>query len=64
MNFAQIGPCLGDEEIHVGTVFDTDFETGCVATTEPTQWGSFNAIDSDGVECTFSLSMVTEVHDV
>lgn len=40
-------------------VFNTPFEEGCVATSSPDPWsGQFDALDSDGVECSFSLQMV------
>jgi hypothetical protein len=45
----------------IGTVFDTPFETGCVVTSLPDQFGSFLALDSDGVECQFSPSMPIEI---
>lgn len=48
-------------EITVGTVFNTPFETGCVATAEPNQFGWFNGLDSEGVEVQFALVMVSEV---
>jgi len=48
-------------KVHPGTRFSTDFETGCVAIEEPDQFGSFGALDSEGVECGFSLTMVKEI---
>lgn len=45
-------------EITAGTRFDTDFEVGCVATGAPDQFGSFGALDHEGVECEFSTVMV------
>lgn len=46
------------ETITRGTVFDTDFEFGCVATSAPDNDGNFTARDSDCVECEFHVSMV------
>lgn len=53
-----------------GTVFDTEFETGCVVVDDPqgmylTFKGSsfnFTARDSDGVECGFNSAMITKIH--
>lgn len=42
-------------------IFSTEFETGCVALSLPNEDGQFPALDSDGVECSFHVSMVTEV---
>lgn len=43
-----------------GDRFGTEFESGCVATTAPDENGDFLALDSDGVECLFHVSMVTD----
>lgn len=45
-------------DIKAGTVFSTEAETGCFALEAPNAFGSFNAIDSDGVECAFHIDMV------
>jgi hypothetical protein len=42
----------------VGTVFETEFEGGCVMTTVPDEYGQFMAIDSDGVECGYQINMI------
>lgn len=44
-----------------GAIFDTPFETGCVALAAPDDDGNFDARDSDGVECLFGVRMVTAV---
>ena len=41
-----------------GTVFDTDFEVGCVAQEAPNERGSFDGRDCDGAEVRFSTVMV------
>ena len=48
-------------DIKVGTVFDTEYESSCVAVSEPNADGEFIAKDSDGVECWFNVSMVTVI---
>lgn len=48
-------------DVKPGTIFSTPFEVGCIAQTEPDDRGSFDALDSDGVLCSFHLRMVTEV---
>lgn len=50
------------DQIVPGAVFDTPFESGCVVDTEPNADGHFDAYDSDGVLCSFTLAMVTRVH--
>lgn len=46
----------------IGDVFATPFEAGCVVTTLPDDAsGIFYALDSDGVECSYSVAMVTEI---
>lgn len=42
--------------IHDGIIFDTPFEEGCKVLTEPDGDGEFLALDSTGVECSFSIS--------
>lgn len=49
-------------EIKPGTVFDTPFEKGCVAQEVPNAGGGFVGIDSEGVECMFSVVMVVSTH--
>lgn len=46
-----------------GTRFSTPFESGCVALSEPDKFGSFDAYDSEGVICTFSVRMVKRIED-
>lgn len=41
-----------------GTTFNTDFEQGCIAQGEPDVDGSFDALDSDGVLCSYGVEMV------
>lgn len=45
-----------------GTLFDTEYEAGCVATTFDSEYGAFDGYDSDGVVCQFSTAMVARVH--
>lgn len=40
-------------------MFDTAFEENCLALGEPDIYGAFDAYDSDGVICGFSVAMVT-----
>lgn len=40
------------------TVFDTPFESGCVALESPNEFGGFDAVDSEGVVCQFHVAMV------
>lgn len=49
------------ENIERGTVFDTTFESGCIARTNPDRDGNFIALDSDGIDCRFNVTMVTRV---
>lgn len=42
----------------VGQPFSTPYESGCVALTEPDEYGNFEATDSDGVTCLFNTVMV------
>lgn len=44
-----------------GAVFSTPFESGCLVVSAPDDEGSFDALDSDGVLCRFSLQMVEQV---
>ena len=44
-----------------GTIFATPFESGCIVVTEPNEDGGFLALDSDKVECWFSVVMVTDI---
>ncbi len=50
--------------IYPGVVFSTLAESGCVATSAPDEDGNFDALDSDGVLCSFSLVMVQAVEGV
>lgn len=52
---------LRPDELVVGTRFDTEFEQGCVVTGPMTENGSFDAVDSDGVECQFNVLMVVRI---
>jgi hypothetical protein len=45
----------------IGDTFDTNHETGCVATSLPDVSGMFTALDSDGIECTYCVEMVTRI---
>lgn len=56
---------IDPSEIRPGRVFSTPFESGCVVVTEiiEPEFGSFAALDSDGVLCRFVLAMVTEIRD-
>lgn len=47
----------------VGLVFDTDYEKSCIALTNPDENDNFLGLDSDKVECSFSLVMVTRFYD-
>lgn len=47
--------------IRPGVIFDTEYETGCRATSSPDVDGTFTAFDSDGVECIYGLRMVKRV---
>lgn len=44
--------------ISIGQVFNTAYESGCVVVSLPDSNGNFVALDSDGVECEFHVSMV------
>lgn len=51
--------------IQVGVIFDTPFEKGCKVRTEPDANGEFLGLDSDGVECSFSVrGMPLYIHGV
>jgi len=39
-------------------------ETGCKVIEAPDEFGAFVAIDSEGVECTFSTSMVSNIWNI
>ena len=45
-------------EIKPGTMFDTEFEIGCVAIESPDVCGVFDARDSDGNVYPFTTNMV------
>lgn len=45
-------------DLHVGQEFDTIWERGCVVVTLPDKDGNFDAKDSDGIICSYHLSMV------
>jgi hypothetical protein len=47
-----------ETSLNVGDIFDTPFETGCVVTEPVDSDGNFVAIDSDGVECNYTVRMV------
>lgn len=53
---------IAGNEIFAGDVFDTDYELGCIATTDSDEQGNFDGLDSDGVECAFNLSMIVRFH--
>ena len=42
----------------VGCKFDTRYESGCRVTRTVDNYGEFLALDSDGVECAYTVSMV------
>ena len=44
--------------LKVGTMFDTEFERGCIVTDLSGMPCGFYALDSDGVECMFNILMV------
>lgn len=44
-----------------GDTFSTPFESGCIALSDPDEYGNFDGLDSDRVVCGFSLAMLTEV---
>ena len=46
---------VASQKITEGTVFDTEFEQGCIVVTAPDELGHFEARDSEGVACEFSL---------
>lgn len=49
-------------KIEYGVIFSTAFERGCIVTSnKPDDLGNFLAIAPDGVECEFSVRMVTAV---
>lgn len=48
-------------DIRPGTRFDTQFETNCLVVTEPDETTGFDAYDSDGILCMFSVEMVTNI---
>ena len=52
-----------DTPLQIGTVFDTAYEQGCVVQSLPDVVGNFDALDSDGVLCSFSPVMVVRVHE-
>lgn len=54
-------PTLERPTFRRGRVFDTASERGCIAWTEPGPAGDFEAIDSDGVLCSYVLRMVKRV---
>lgn len=41
-----------------GQTFDTPFETNCLYIGMLDDFGSFEALDSDGILCSFSVDMV------
>ena len=45
-----------------GMVFRTAHEQGCVVVTEPNDQGEFRALDTDGVECAYSIEMIEGVN--
>lgn len=44
--------------VQPGDTFSTRYESGCIAVTEPDEYGEFEALDSDGVQCSFPSRMV------
>lgn len=49
------------DQIIPSTVFSTEFESDCVVSGYPDQFGNFDAYDSDGRECTFNLRIVSSI---
>lgn len=47
--------------IAVDDLFDTAFEQGCIAVTEPDSDGNFDGIDSDGELASYHVSMIVGV---
>jgi len=45
-----------------GTIFDTEFESNCLALTMPDVDGGFVGMDSDGMLCDYTLAMVTRTY--
>jgi hypothetical protein len=48
-------------QLGVGARFATEFESGCQVTASPDEYGSFMALDSEGMECCFNILMVVRV---
>ena len=48
--------------LRIGQRFDTPHEQGCIVMGTPDLVGNFDALDSDGVLCSFSTVMVTKVY--
>jgi hypothetical protein len=46
-------------ELRVGTLFETPFEVGCKSLTLPDADGAFTALDSEGVECDYTITMIS-----
>lgn len=44
-----------------GTIFDTPYESGCVALSAPDEQGNFDGVDSDGVVCGYFAPMVERI---
>lgn len=44
-----------------GAVFATPFESGCIVLEAPDAHGHFEAADSEGVVCGYTVAMVTAV---
>lgn len=46
--------------MQIGDTFSTLYEKRCIVITLPDSEGEFIALDSDGVECSFHVSMIVE----
>ncbi len=47
--------------VKAGDTFDTPFESGCKALSDPDEYGGVDGLDSEGVRCLFHVSMITAV---
>lgn len=49
-------------DLRIGTTFSTLYEGKCTVTSLPDSDGNFRALDSDGVECEFHVSMIVNIN--
>lgn len=52
---------INRSEVFCGVRFNTAYESGCMALSQPDLFGNFDGVDSEGVEVEYNLVMVTEV---